>query len=186
MTSKPPALLGIRPLVALATLVLVCGATDAWGQRGERGGDRGGFRGRAMGGFGRMMQPEFVRRDMTLISRELDLDEDQQTIIEALLGDYQDSFQSGVEEMRAEFSGLRPQTPEDIERREQRRVLMAEFRKIREEFRAERERAGDDQELNEALQAKIRVRLEPIRNQMTELRPERSAEATAQWREQMA
>ena len=198
MFGKAPTLLGLRPVVLATTLLLVFGTTTALGQRGQdrgqdrgqvrgqdRGADRGGFRGRGgiggMGGMGRLMQPDFVRRDLTLIGRELDLDDDQSTIVEALLLDYQESFADGLDDMRSQFTEMRPQSPEDVERREQRRVLIQDLRKIRVEFQAEREQAGDDAAANEALREKIRARLEPIREQLEGLRGERPRGEETQW-----
>ena len=61
---------------------------------------------------------------------------------------------------------MRPQSSEDAERREQRRALMQDLRKIREDFQAEREKAGDDEAANEALRLKIRERIEPLRERL--------------------
>jgi hypothetical protein len=72
------------------------------GQEGRQEG-RGGRGGGMMGGFGGMqdvrelLEPEFSRRDVPLFVEQLQLDDSQRPIVEALIFDYEDAFQEGSE-----------------------------------------------------------------------------------------
>ena len=86
--------------------------------RGERGGEgrggqsRGGRGGSSMGGFGGMqdvrelLEPEFSRRDVPLFVEQLQLDDSQRPIVEALIFDYEDAFQEGSEAASEEMRSL--------------------------------------------------------------------------------
>ncbi len=72
--------------------------------RGNRGG---GMRG--MGGMREiqeLLQPDFSRRDMPLFAEQLQLDDGQKAIIEALIEDYEDGFGGGSEAVQADLMDL--------------------------------------------------------------------------------
>ena len=148
----------------LCLVLTLVGTTDVLAQDGGRGGGRGGGGDRGMMGgrmFGRAMQPEFVRRDMTLFTNELGLDEGQQTIVRALLLDYETAFATALEANRERFADLRPDRPEQTEEvREKRRELFREMREMRQELRALREQTADGEELDPEAVGKIRERMQ--------------------------
>src|SRR5262245_18733713 len=67
-------------------------------------------------GLGDLFQPDFFRRDLTLISNSLNLDDTQKRIIETLFEDYANSIQDGIENLknrwladRAKFLSMSPE-----------------------------------------------------------------------------
>jgi hypothetical protein len=168
-------------LLTAITLTALLGAT-AFAQPGDRGprGDRGdrGFRGFGRG-FGELMQPEFLPRDMRFIVEQLSLDDSQATITEALLLDYRATFDESLAEMRdrAMEQTMGGVTPEQREQRAQeRRAAFEQMREVREEIRALRERMQAGGESNEQIAAEIEARVEQMRAQwrgMRDLMPSR-------------
>jgi len=68
---------------------------------------RGGMRG--MGGMREireLLEPDFSRRDMPLFAEQLQLDDGQKAIIEALIEDYEDGFGGGSEAVQADLMDL--------------------------------------------------------------------------------
>ena len=63
----------------------------------------GGFGQRRGGPGGITFRPDFLRRDMRLFVDLLELDEDQSSIVEALLLDYETSYTEASEAMRDVF-----------------------------------------------------------------------------------
>jgi hypothetical protein len=149
---------------------------DRRGMRGDRG-DRGrGMRpgrggawrrgpggpfamGRLVGGFGEMLQPDFLRRDMAIFVRELELDRGQQAILETLLIDYEAEFTAAAGEVREELTALR-------------RALFNEMRELGREIRERRRNASDDQPLDPAYLEQVQARFAEMRAKLEELRPE--------------
>ncbi|MHC4948310.1 MAG: hypothetical protein ACYTG1_08615 [Planctomycetota bacterium] len=155
--------------VAMVVLTLPVSAQD--GGRGDRFRGRGGRGG--PGGMWRMMEPEFLRRDLPLFVSELDLDRSQAVVVETLLIDYQTAFDEAGEALRGRFEEMRPRDEQSEERRARREQLFEEMRSVRAEVRALREQAGEDGEIDPAAMEKVRERMEAFREQMRELRPPR-------------
>jgi hypothetical protein len=63
----------------------------------------------ASSGFDEAFRPAFTTRDMVLFTEGLQLDETQSIIVETLLTDYLNEFNSGVENLRASLDNLRPE-----------------------------------------------------------------------------
>ena len=84
---------------------------DARGGRGGQGG-RGGFGGGRGGGFGGMrdvrelLEPDFQRRDVPLFVEQLQLDDSQRPIVEALIFDYEDAFEEGSQAAQGEMMDM--------------------------------------------------------------------------------
>ena len=74
------------------------------GGRGGRGGWGGGMSG--MREIRELLEPDFSRRDMPLFVEQLNLDEGQRAIVEALLDDYEDSFGTGSEMVQGDLTDL--------------------------------------------------------------------------------
>ena len=148
------------------------------GDRANRGGRRGGMGGGmmaggmmggpGMGAIGRMMRPDFYRRDLQLFVERLELDSDQATIIEAILNDYESSFELTLEEYREEFDRLRfgDEAPEI---REEREAIGNEMREMFTSFRQMRENGGD---IDPDQMRTMRERGRELRDRMRELTPD--------------
>jgi hypothetical protein len=153
----------VLAVTLLATLALT--VSPAFGQRGE---GRRGFRGGG-GPGGRMTQPEYLRRDLPFIIEDLALDDEQATIAETLLLDYEASFAELAEDARDRMQALRPERPEMTEKQQaERDALRQEMRQIRRELAELREAGGA---ASEDAMAKIRERMEPLRERMETMRP---------------
>ncbi|MCH2162677.1 MAG: hypothetical protein MK085_12500 [Phycisphaerales bacterium] len=81
------------------------------GGRGGRGGEGRGGRG-GMGGFGGMqdvrelLEPDFMGRDLPLFAEQLQLDDGQKAIVEALIFDYEDAFSDGSQDTQGDLMDL--------------------------------------------------------------------------------
>ncbi|MBT8484628.1 MAG: hypothetical protein HKO59_02090 [Phycisphaerales bacterium] len=163
---------GLLAAGVLALVVSPALAQDG-GRRGQR--QRGGMGG--FGGFARMLEPDFLRRDLTMITDTFDLDEDQRPIAETILFDYESGFSEASEAMRARFSELRPGSNQTDEQRQQRREVFTEFRDIRNanrELRQQLEAAEGDEARRAELEANaeaLRAKMDVLREKMTEMRP---------------
>jgi len=126
--------------------------------------------------FGQLMQPEFVRRDVALVTEALKLDRSQQLVIEALLDDYTVAFTEATEAMREEMSALRPGADEDDAVREQRRDIISSMRDKRREMRtltaALNTGVAEDVEVIRAQLEALRAEQDALRDQIRDLRPE--------------
>jgi len=89
-------------------------------------------------GIQEMMRPEFINRDMVIFVEGRDLDDEQQAIIESMLKNYRDDFQSGLERLRQRFQDLRG----ELDTRDPDRVLKLVFAPF-EEWRQERSQLRD-------------------------------------------
>ena len=58
-------------------------------------------------GIAQSMQQEYFNRDITTIVRELELDQYQRLIVEALYEDYQTDFEDGLDQMKERFRSMR-------------------------------------------------------------------------------
>lgn len=169
----------VRPLLLLLAVALVAGmAAPVSAQDGNRGdrrgarGDRGGRGGGGWGGWGQMMRPEFVRRDLVLISTELELDKSQNSIAEALLLDYETAYGDASQSMREQFAEIRPGAGRDPAERAERDALREQFREIRRELRDLREQTPEGEEIDPKIMEQFEKRMEPLRVQMELMRPQ--------------
>jgi hypothetical protein len=140
-------------------------------QRARRGGGGPGM----WGSIGYIMQPEFVSRDASFITTELKLDREQQSILEMLLLDYQESFQLAMDEAREGFEAFREQRQQDPERQlrdQQRDELREKFRAMREKMRSLRENTPEGKEIDPEQLEKFQAEMGQLQDQMRELRPQ--------------
>ena len=87
---------GMRAVAAIAAVVGSLGLTAAApAQFGSAAG------------FGEMMTPYFLRRDLTLFADGLDLDEGQSMIVESLYWDYEDEHEAGKSRMIERLGNMR-------------------------------------------------------------------------------
>jgi len=158
-TSLRPALVAAVALVSSATLVHAQAQEPPAGRQGERGGDRagGGNRGGGMGrmfsGGGRGMggmagglrdmretfEADFVRRDVPIFVRQLNLTEDQSGVLENLFVDYEAAFQpeaQAIESSMMEIGRTMMQSFMSPERRQQMEEMRSRFQKEFEEAEA--------------------------------------------------
>ena len=94
----------LRPGLAVLALTLAFApdaglATPASAQFGEAAG------------FGEMMSPYFLRRDLEIFAEGLELDEGQAVIVEQIYYDYEDEHETGKARMLERLSSMR----EDLE-----------------------------------------------------------------------
>ncbi|UCD74346.1 MAG: hypothetical protein JSV91_11210 [Phycisphaerales bacterium] len=89
--------------VALAAVIVFTGSAAA--QFGEAAG------------IAQSMQQEYFNRDITTVVRELELDQIQRLIVEALYEDYQTDFEAGLEQMKERFKSMRPKMVAGDEKR---------------------------------------------------------------------
>lgn len=147
------------------------------GFRGRGGGDDGPDARRGWGGpggpggmFGGMMRPGWERRDLQVLDRELDLDEAQQSIAEALMADYLDGFRAAAGELREEMRASRPEMNVDEETRARFSEMRDEARELRRRMR-DAEEDGLTDEDRERMSAELRARIERIREEARAMRP---------------
>jgi hypothetical protein len=166
---------------AVAAMVVSPALAQQEDRPGDRRGDRRGFRQRGDerprfqrggGRFGRFFQPAYLRRDLVIVTEELELAPSQRAIAETLLLDYETAFTEASEAMRDQFSQLRPQRAQDPERRAKRRALFDQMRKLREEIRARREQATDENPVPAEAIAELEQKMAALREEMIELRPQ--------------
>ena len=79
-------------------------------------------------GFQEAMVPDFFKRDVQLFINGLGLDESQRVILEMLLVDYQDDFDSGTQGMIDKFQEM----ISELQGGDQRRVMQIVFEPLRE------------------------------------------------------
>ena len=165
------------------------------GERGERGdrGDRGGRGGRqGWGGGGgggapgmrdiqEQLQPDFMRRDMSLFVEQLALDDAQELVLETLFEDYELAYEERAgavqeqlrdlgrqmfstmmspqmrEQMGDRMRGIRDELDEieaeqgELSRDERRELFMERMQSIQEEMQADRAEQGLDLETKAAV-----------------------------------
>ena len=88
----------------LADSNLLSNTAEAQGRGGRGGGWGGGMSG--MREIRELLEPDFSRRDMPLFVEQLNLDDGQRAIVEALLDDYEDSFGTGSEMVQGDLTDL--------------------------------------------------------------------------------
>jgi len=141
----------------------------------------GGPRGRGERGLGpalqrtigRLMQPEFLRRDVEIMQRELSLDASQVLIAESLIDQYTADFEAARDGIRDRMQALRPG---DDEQREALRERMREMGELRREIVELRRSVGNNAEPTPEQRQAMRAlteRAEAMRAEMAELRPQR-------------
>ncbi len=162
--------------IAASAAAVLAPPLTAWAQPGPEGRGPGGpgDPGRRREGtpFGALLQPEFLRRDMTLMLEYFDLDQPQVWIVETLLSDYETAFSESAAAMTERYRELRggPRGGPDgaIDERDR---LGAELRRVREELRALREATPEGQQVDAAKRQQILDSLGPLREQLAQLRP---------------
>lgn len=90
-------------------------------------------------GFGEMMTPYFLRRDLTLFAEGLDLDEGQSMIVESLYWDYEDEHEAGKRRMLERLSNMRNEF-ENLDRDQVLQLVFKPFEERSTEWEAMRER----------------------------------------------
>ncbi len=90
-------------------------------------------------GIAEAMQPEYFNRDVMLIVQELELDETQRVILDALYEDYQDDFDAGLDHMKEQFMGMK----DNLSHGDQKRVMRLVFAPW-EDWIVKRKRLGAD------------------------------------------
>ncbi len=153
---------GFRPWLVLMMVGLGCAlTTPAEGQ--GRGMQRGGW------GGGRVSM-YYLRRDLPLIADQLQLDTSQRTIVDVLLLDSIDQFDTISEKMRERMDALRtPRTPEQEKEREVQRTKMREsFREMRDLRRTLRdmENTGAGRDVSPEIAAKLQDRLTALQTNL--------------------
>lgn len=144
------------------------------GQQGGRGGQAGRGGGMGMMGMGGAMAPDYLRRDLQTIVRELGLDDDQRPVVEALVFDYEAAFGEATEALREELRGLRPDQPDrnDPEVQARRESLRDGFRALRDARRDIERRREAGEEIDPAEAEGLSERLDELRAQAEEFRPQ--------------
>ena len=141
-------------------------------RRGGWGGGGGGGGGRGMGAFASFMtrfQPDFMRRDVPLFREQLNFDDQQMEVVEALVNDYDLAFGPAAEESQAKIqeAGMRMwQTFMQGDIRER-------MRGVRESIEADLEQMEIENGApvtEEARRAFWRQRMEKVGNEMMEER----------------
>jgi G:T/U-mismatch repair DNA glycosylase len=149
-----------------------------WGERGGQGGGwgmgggpgAGGMLGGLFGGGQAAVAQDVFRRDLVLISRELQLDRVQQQIVELLLMDYEAAFGQALEARRERMAAVRQEQLGDPGRTERVQAMRNE---MRDAMRALRESRREGAEAVDP--AAIREQIASIRERMTEMRPSEEA-----------
>lgn len=77
-----------RPLASLAIAAALCAARPAEAQAGRRML------------FAEAFRPDIMQRDLSLMAQQLQLEEWQRPVVEALIGDYTTAFSTGVEALK--------------------------------------------------------------------------------------
>ena len=88
----------------LANCNWLSNTAEAQGRGGRGGGWGGGMSG--MREIRELLEPDFSRRDMPLFVEQLNLDDGQRAIVEALLDDYEDSFGTGSSMVQGDLTDL--------------------------------------------------------------------------------
>lgn len=177
------------PFLALIALGIAASVSPVVGAQGgppQQGEDRaparrGGFF-RGAGGFNDLVQPEFLTRDLPLFVEELDLDEGQKTIVEAILADYVAAFELGVEPVSDSVAEITPRLFQTFFSPEIREKFQSSFQDTEEVIRRRRdEAAAAGRELSqEDVQAIIQERIVRVTDQIREMRQASGAEAETQ------
>lgn len=116
-----------RPLTALAIAATIGVTGSASAQFGQAAG------------FGEMMSPYFMRRDLMLFADGLELDEGQSAIVETLYMDYEDEHEAGRERMFDRINDMRAEL-EEMDRNQLLEVVFQPFEDRSEEWDQMRER----------------------------------------------
>jgi predicted protein tyrosine phosphatase len=145
------------------------------GRFGEGGfGGGGGFGGRggpgARGALGQLLQPEYLRRDLPVISEALELDREQRSLTETLLLDYEAAFNEAAAGIRARLEEIAPRPEVSEADRQARQAGMEAMRSLWQEMRALRE-ASPEGEPDAQRMEEIRARMEPLREQLEAMGP---------------
>lgn len=133
----------------------------------------GARQGELSAGLDLALQPDFVRRDLAMIQKDLGLDAGQSAILETLFNDYEAAFKAGTDEIRVQLSPLRQAMggvdPELEQRREEIRDRAAA---LMEQMHQEREKLLESDKVDEAALQEWRARFEERARQLQqELQP---------------
>lgn len=88
-------------------------------------------------GFGEVMNPYFMRRDIDLVVDWLDLDQSQGVIVESLFFDYEDAHAASRNKMIDSFRQLSDEL-DDMDRADMLRIVMKPFEEKAEEWESQR------------------------------------------------
>jgi hypothetical protein len=122
-------------------------------------------------GMDEALIPDFDRRDVKTFETDLNLDENQKTVLQSLYADYETAFQSGAQAVREQFHLLQPQVgvedPDDEKKREDIRERMAAL--LEEAHRAadNMPEGADPQEIRRIYTEKM----EQLRKELQQLQP---------------
>lgn len=121
----------------------------------------------ARSAFSNLLEPDVMRRDVSIFAEELSLDQSQRVIFEVLIADYEEAVRARMQELRDTVSEVRPQiSPEQREAmREQRQAFRERFQDEMQKIRQEVEDAGLEMNSPEAREI-FRERLEAVRDEM--------------------
>ena len=163
---------------------------DGQGNRrggGQGGGGQGGAgrtgRGFPGGGGGGMadireqLEPDFIRRDVPIFIQQLQLDSAQGLVLETLMGDYEESYQTASTEVQTEIRDLGRQVFSSMVSPEMRERMMTVGQEVQEDLRRLSEERGAPLS-EEERRTFFRERMQQIQQQM-------AAERQAQGNDEM-
>lgn len=146
------------------------------GQGGRRGGGQGGGQGggmrmgRGMGGGGmadirEQLEPDFIRRDVPVFVQQLQLDSTQGLVLETLMGDYEEAYETASTQVQTEIRDLGRQVFSSMVSPEMRERMMTVGQEVQEDLRRLAEERGAPL-TEEERRAFFRERMQQIQQQM--------------------
>lgn len=150
------------------------GQTDRGGRRGGFGGGPGGPGGRGFGGGGmrdvrEALEPDFIRRDVPVFVKQLQLDDMQSTVLETLMNDYEEQYREQAETLQADVQDLGRTIFQSIVTPEMRDRFTEEMRSIQQEIEKAAEEQGGELD-EETRRGMFRERMARIQQQLAEER----------------
>lgn len=161
------------------------------GQDSGRGeGRRGGGMGRMFGGGGGMrggmgagmqdlreqLEPDFIRRDVPIFVRQLQLDDMQTIVLETVMKDYEQEFGTAATDMQNALQDMGRQMFQNVVTPQMQERFMGEMQTIQEELRRMAEQNGGQLD-EEARRAYFRDRMAKIQEEMAAERQASGADA---------
>jgi hypothetical protein len=140
---------------------------------GGQGGPGGGMRtGRGFGGGGggmadirEQLEPDFIRRDVPVFVQQLQLDSTQGLVLETLMGDYEESYETASTEVQGEIRDLGRQVFSSMVSPEMRERMMTVGQEVQEDLRRLAEERGAPLS-EEERRTFFRERMQQIQQQM--------------------
>jgi hypothetical protein len=140
---------------------------------GGQGGPGGGMRtGRGFGGGGggmadirEQLEPDFIRRDVPVFVQQLQLDSTQGLVLETLMGDYEESYETASTEVQGEIRDLGRQVFTSMVSPEMRERMMTVGQEVQEDLRRLAEERGAPLS-EEERRTFFRERMQQIQQQM--------------------